>query len=84
MEIWLISVGNLQVTEIELRESGCEVELARVTHIFAHRKSEEVKGSELGFCSLPTDIALVTTTTFIYKYSLGKELTHNELNRGAA
>ena len=84
MEIQPISVGNLQVIEIETRESGCEVKLARVTHIFAHRKSGEVKGSELGFCSLPTDIALVTTTTFIYRNSPDRELTHNELNRGAA
>jgi hypothetical protein len=60
------------------------VKLARVTHIFAHRKSGEVKGSELGFCALPTDIALVTTTTFIYKNSPDREPTHNELNRGAA
>jgi hypothetical protein len=60
------------------------MKLAVVTHIFAHRKSGEVKGSELGFPSLPTDIALVTTTTFIYKNSFGKELTHNKPNRGAA
>jgi hypothetical protein len=60
------------------------MKLALVTHTFAHRKSGEVKGPELGFYSLPTDIALVTTTTFIYKNSLGKELTHNKSNRGAA
>ena len=60
------------------------VKLARVTHIFAHRKSGEVQGSELGFYTLPTDNTLVTTTTFIYKYSPDRELTHNELNRGAA
>ena len=77
-------MGNLQVIEIETRESGCEVKLASVTHIFAHRKSGEVKGFELGFYSLPTDIALVTTTTFIYKNSPVKELTNNEQNRGAA
>ena len=84
MEIYLISVGNLQVIAIETRESGCEVKLARVAHTFAHRKSGEVKGSELGFYSFPTDIALVTTTTFIYKNSPDRELTHNETNRGAA
>ena len=77
-------MGNLQVIEIEIRESGCEVELARVTHIFAHRNGGEVKGSEQGCCSFPTDIALVTTTSFIYRNSPGRELTHNELNRGAA
>jgi hypothetical protein len=60
------------------------MKLALVTHTFAHRKSGEVKGSELGFYSLPTDIALVTTTTFIYKNLLGKELTHKKSNRGAA
>jgi len=60
------------------------VELARVTHIFAHRKSGEVQGFELGFYSLPTDIALVTTTTFIYKNVSGRELTHNQMERGAA
>ncbi|NDI07875.1 MAG: hypothetical protein EBY82_03590 [Actinobacteria bacterium] len=60
------------------------MKLARVTHIFAHRKSGEEQGSELGFFSLPTDNALVTTTTFIYKYLPERELTHNELNRGAA
>jgi hypothetical protein len=77
-------VGNLQVLKKTREVKGCEVKLTLVTHTFAHRKSGEVKGSELGFHSLPTDIALVTTTTFIYKNSLGKELTHNELNRGAA
>jgi len=60
------------------------MKLALVTHTFAHRKSGEVNGSELGFPSLPTDIALVTTTTFIYKNSSCKELTHNKSNRGAA
>jgi hypothetical protein len=60
------------------------MKLALVTHTFAHRKNGEVKGSELGFYSLPTDIALVTTTTFIYKNSPGKELTHKKSNRGAA
>ena len=60
------------------------MKLDHVTHIFAHRKSGEAQGSELDFCSLPTDIALVTTTNFIYKYSPDRELTHNELNRGAA
>ena len=77
-------MGNLQVIRVVEEEKGCVVKLARVTHTLAHRKSGEVKGSELGFCSLPTDIALVTTTTFIYKYSPDRELTHNELNRGAA
>ena len=68
-------------------ERGCVMKLARVTHIFAHRKSGEEQGSELGFFSLPTDNALVTTTTFIYKNSSGRELTHNtkkEMKRGAA
>ena len=60
------------------------MKLARVTHSFAHRKSGEVKGSELGFRSLPTDNALVTTTTFIYKNVSGRELTHNQMERGAA
>ena len=60
------------------------MELARVTHIFAHRKGGEVQGSELGFYSLPTDISLVTTTTFIYRDSPDRELTHNKTNRGAA
>ena len=77
-------MGNLQVVNRSTGESGCEVKLARVTHIFTHRNGGEVKGSELGFCSLPTDIALVTTTTFIYRNSPDRELTHNELNRGAA
>jgi hypothetical protein len=77
-------VGNLQVIAIETREGGCEVKLASVTHIFAHRNGGEVKGSEQGFYSLPTDIALVTTTTFIYRNSPDRELTHNEANRGAA
>ena len=44
----------------------------------------ELQGSELGFSSLPTDIALVTTTTFIYKNVSGRELTHNQMERGAA
>jgi hypothetical protein len=60
------------------------MKLARVTHSFAHRKSGEVKGSELGFHSLPTDNALVTTTTFIYINVSGRELTHNQMERGAA
>ena len=60
------------------------MKLARVTHSFAHRKSGEVKGSELGFRSLPTDNALVTTTTFIYTNVFGRELTHNQMERGAA
>jgi hypothetical protein len=60
------------------------MKLVLVTHTFAHRKRGEVKGSELGFYSLPTDIALVTTTTFIYKNSPDKELTHKKSNRGAA
>jgi hypothetical protein len=68
-------------------ERGCVMKLARVTHIFAHRKSGEEQGFELGFCSLPTDNALVTTTTFTYKNSSGRELAHNtikETKRGAA
>ena len=78
-------MGNLQVITIGKREGGCEVKLANVTHIFAHRNSGEVKGSEQGFYSLPTDIALVTTTTtFIYRNSPDRELTHNKANRGAA
>jgi hypothetical protein len=60
------------------------MKLACVTHSFAHRKSGEVKGSELGFHSLPTDNALVTTTTFIYTNVSGRELTHNQMERGAA
>ena len=61
------------------------MKLARVTHSFAHRKSGELQGSELGFSSLPTDNALVTTTTtFIYKNVSGRELTHNQMERGAA
>jgi hypothetical protein len=65
------------------------MKLARVTHSFAHRKSGEVKGSELGFYSLPTDNALVTTTAFIYRNLPGRELTHNtmtdmRMKRGAA
>ncbi|ASY27093.1 hypothetical protein PHILAsVB114_00010 [Candidatus Planktophila limnetica] len=60
------------------------MKLARVTHSFAHRKSGEVQGSEQGFHSLPTDNALVTTTTFIYKNVSGRELTHNQMERGAA
>jgi hypothetical protein len=65
------------------------VKLDRVTHSFAHRKSGEVQGSDMGFYSLPTDNALVTTTTFIYRNSLGRELTHNtitdkRMKRGAA
>lgn len=63
---------------------GCEVELARVAHSLTHSENTEVQGSELGFYSLPTDIALVTTTTFIYRKSSGRELTHNKTNRGAA
>ena len=77
-------MGNLQVVDRSIGESGCEVKLARVTHIFAHRNGGEVKGSEQGFYSLPTDIALVTTTTFIYRNSPDRELTHNKANRGAA
>jgi hypothetical protein len=65
------------------------MKLARVTHSFAHRKSGEVQGSELGFYSLPTDNTLVTTTTFIYRNLPGRELTHNtktdmRMKRGAA
>jgi hypothetical protein len=60
------------------------VKLDRVTHSFAHRKSGEVQGSDMGFYSLPTDNALVTTTTFIYRNSPGRELTHNKMERGAA
>jgi len=60
------------------------MKLARVTHNFAHRKSGEVQGSEQGFRSLPTDNALVTTTTFIYKNVSRRELTHNQMERGAA
>jgi hypothetical protein len=60
------------------------MKLARVTHSFTHRKSGEVKGSELGFHSLPTDNALVTTTTFININVSGRELTHNQMERGAA
>ena len=60
------------------------MKLARVTHSFAHRKSGEVQCSEQGFHSLPTDNALVTTTTFIYKNVSGRELTHNQMERGAA
>jgi hypothetical protein len=65
------------------------VKLARITHSFAHRKSGEVQGSELGFRMLPTEKALVTTTTFIYKNSSGREPMHNTLaymrmKRGAA
>jgi hypothetical protein len=65
------------------------MKLARVTHSFAHRKSGEVQGSDMGFYSLPTDNALVTTTTFIYRNSSGRELTHNtmtdkRMKRGAA
>jgi len=65
------------------------VKLARVTHSFAHRKSGEVQGSELGFRMLPTEKALVTTTTFIYKNLTGREPIHNTLaymrtKRGAA
>jgi hypothetical protein len=60
------------------------MKLARVTHSFAHRKSGELQGFELGFSSLPTDNALVTTTTFIYKNVSGRELTHNQMERGAA
>ena len=72
-----------------MRERGCVVKLGRVTHSFAHRKSGEVQGSDMGFYSLPTDNALVTTTTFIYKNSPGRELTHNtntdkRMKRGAA
>lgn len=63
---------------------GCEVELARVAHSLTHSQNKEVQGSELGFYSLPTDIALVTTTTFIYRNSSRRELTHNKTNRGAA
>jgi hypothetical protein len=65
------------------------VKLDGVTHSFAHRKSGEVQGSDMGFYSLPTDNALVTTTTFIYRNSPGRELTHNttiniRMKRGAA
>jgi hypothetical protein len=65
------------------------MKLARVTHSFAHRKSGEVQGFELGFYSLPTDKTLVTTTTFIYKNLSGREPMHNTLaymrmKRGAA
>jgi len=60
------------------------MKLASVTHGFAHRESGELQGSELGFYSLPTDNALVTTTTFIYKNVSGRELTHNQMERGAA
>ena len=72
-----------------MRERGCVVKLGRVTHSFAHRKSGEVQGSDMGFYSLPTDNALVTTTTFIYRNSPGRELTHNiitdkRMKRGAA
>ena len=67
-----------------MRERGCVVKLGRVTHSFAHRKSGEVQGSDMGFYSLPTDNALVTTTTFMYRNSPGRELTHNKMERGAA
>ncbi|CAB4626070.1 unannotated protein [freshwater metagenome] len=77
-------MGNLQVVDRSIGESGCEVKLARVTHIFTHRNGGEVKGSELGFYSLPTENALVITTTFIYSDSPGRELTHNQMGRGAA
>ena len=60
------------------------MELVCVTHSFTHRKGGLYKGSVLGFCSLPTDIALVTTTTFIYKNSPVGELTHKQTKRGAA
>ena len=60
------------------------MKLVRVTHNFAHRNNGLVKGSELGFRSLPTDIALVTTTTFIHKNSPVGELTHKRSKRGAA
>jgi hypothetical protein len=67
-----------------VRERGCVVKLGRVTHSFAHRKSGEVQGSDMGFYSLPTDNVLVTTTTFIYRNSPGRELTHKRMKRGAA
>ena len=84
MEISPVSVGNYQVLKAIKIERGCVVKLARVAHRCTHRKSGEVKGSELGFYSLPTDNALVTTTTFIYSDSPGRELTHNQMERGAA
>ena len=65
-------------------EGGFVVKLGRVTHSFAHRKSGEAQGSDMGFYSFPTDNALVTTTTFIYRNSPGRELTHNKMERGAA
>ena len=65
-------------------EGGFVVKLGRVTHSFAHRKSGEAQGSDMGFYSLPTDNALVTTTTFIYRNSPGRELTHKRMKRGAA
>jgi hypothetical protein len=60
------------------------MKVARVTHSFAHRKSGKVQGSELGFYSLPTNKVLVTTTTFIYISVSTGELTHNQMERGAA
>lgn len=62
--------------------------LGRVIHTSAHSFGEEEKGSVLGFYPLPTDFALVTTTTFKYKNSPDRELTHNrthtnKTNRGA-
>jgi hypothetical protein len=63
---------------------GCVVKLTRVTHTFTHKKGGEVKGFELGFYSLPTDTALVTTTTFINRNSPDREPTLNKTNRGAA
>ena len=65
-------------------ERGCAMKLTLVTHTFTHRKSGEVQGSVLGFYVLPTDITPVTTTTFIYRNSPDRELTHKKLNRGAA
>ena len=89
MEISPVSVGNYQVLKAIKIERGCVVKLARVAHRCTHRKSGEVKGSELGFYSLPTDNALVTTTTFIYKNSTCRELLEhqtkqNSTKRGAA
>ena len=82
-------MGNQQVKQRQFKERGCVMKLARVTHSFAHRKSGEVQGSEQGFYSLPTDNALVTTTTFIYRKSPGREPIHNimeytKTKRGAA
>ncbi len=65
-------------------EGGFVVKLGRVTHSFAHRKSGEAQGSDMGFYSFPTDNALVTTTTFIHRNSPGRELTHKRMKRGAA